>query len=67
MPKTRKQDAVVEKPPQAKPREIYTDGQGTGDVYQDGKPTIGTNAFGKRTVSTSPPSGGSDGDIWYQV
>lgn len=28
---------------------------------------IGTNAEGDRTVSTSDPSGGSDGDIWYKV
>ena len=27
----------------------------------------GTNAYGTRTVSTSAPSGGSDGDIWYKV
>jgi hypothetical protein len=26
-----------------------------------------SNGKGKRTVSTSPPSGGSDGDIWYVV
>ena len=25
------------------------------------------NGYGRRTVSTSGPSGGSDGDIWYQV
>ncbi len=25
-----------------------------------------SNAFGTRTVSTSAPSGGADGDIWYQ-
>lgn len=30
-------------------------------------PTAGFNAHGRRTVSTNPPSGGSDGDIWYQV
>jgi hypothetical protein len=29
--------------------------------------TMGTNAKGDRTVSTSAPSGGSDGDVWYQV
>jgi hypothetical protein len=29
--------------------------------------SIGTNSYGTRTVSTSGPSGGSDGDIWYQV
>jgi len=31
--------------------------------------TFGTssqNAFGARTVSTSSPTGGSDGDIWYK-
>ena len=28
---------------------------------------IGTNALGARTVSSSAPSGGADGDIWYQV
>jgi hypothetical protein len=28
--------------------------------------TVGTNATGNRTVSTSAPTGGSDGDIWYQ-
>ena len=28
--------------------------------------TAGTNANGSRTVSTSSPSGGSDGDIWYK-
>jgi hypothetical protein len=28
--------------------------------------TVGGNAAGARTVSTSAPSGGSDGDIWYR-
>jgi hypothetical protein len=28
---------------------------------------LGTNGYGTKTVSTSAPSGGSDGDIWYQV
>ena len=28
--------------------------------------TAGTNANGTRTVCTSAPSGGSDGDIWYK-
>ena len=32
-----------------------------------GGATIGTNATGAKTVSTSSPTGGSDGDIWYQV
>jgi hypothetical protein len=29
--------------------------------------TLGTNATGTKTVSTSAPTGGADGDIWYQV
>ena len=29
--------------------------------------TVGSNSVGARTVSTSAPSGGSSGDIWYQV
>jgi len=27
----------------------------------------GSNGYGVRTISLNPPSGGSDGDIWYQV
>jgi hypothetical protein len=26
-----------------------------------------SNGYGVRTISTSAPSGGADGDIWYQV
>ena len=29
--------------------------------------TSSSNGYGTRTVSTSNPSGGSDGDIWYKV
>ena len=29
--------------------------------------SIGSNSFGTRTVSASAPTGGSDGDIWYQI
>ncbi len=29
--------------------------------------TAGRNSQGTRTISTSPPSGGKAGDIWYQV
>jgi hypothetical protein len=29
--------------------------------------TLGSNGNGTKTVSTASPSGGSDGDIWYQV
>jgi len=28
--------------------------------------TIGTNASGTKTISTSSPTGGSDGDLWYK-
>ena len=28
---------------------------------------IGTNAVGKKTVSSLSPSGGVDGDVWYKV
>lgn len=28
---------------------------------------LGTNGSGTKTISTSAPSGGSDGDIWYKV
>jgi len=33
----------------------------------DAKIADGLNAKGTRTVSTSDPTGGSDGDIWYKV
>lgn len=29
--------------------------------------TVGSNSVGARTVSTSSPTGGSNGDIWYKV
>jgi hypothetical protein len=29
--------------------------------------TLGTNGTGTKTISTLTPTGGSDGDIWYQV
>jgi hypothetical protein len=28
---------------------------------------VGTNASGNKTISTSAPSGGQNGDIWYQI
>ena len=28
--------------------------------------TVGTNASGNKTFSTSNPSGGENGDIWYK-
>lgn len=36
------------------------------DVQAFFSASAGTNANGGRTVSTSSPSGGSDGDIWYK-
>jgi len=30
-------------------------------------PAVGSNGYGTRTVSTSAPSGGSDGDVWYRI
>ena len=36
------------------------------DVQSFVSTTAGTNVNGNRTVSTSSPSGGSDGDIWYK-
>ena len=29
--------------------------------------SMGTNSYGTKTVSSSTPSGGNDGDIWYQI
>lgn len=40
---------------------------GTGaSTASAARTNLGGNAEGERTVSTSAPSGGSDGDIWYQ-
>lgn len=40
---------------------------GTGQTTaQTARDALGGNAAGARTVSTSAPSGGADGDIWYQ-
>jgi len=42
---------------------------GGGDLSANRTLSIASssNGFGTRTVSTSTPTGGSDGDIWYQV
>ena len=29
--------------------------------------TVGSNASGTKTISTSAPSGGANGDVWYQI
>lgn len=39
-------------------------GSGTGTAYNY---FVGSNSTGAKTISTSTPSGGNDGDIWYQV
>jgi len=46
-----------------------TNAAGTGLTYNSGALDISStsNGYGTRTVSTSAPSGGSNGDIWYKV
>jgi len=39
-------------------------GSGTGTAYSY---FVGSNSTGAKYISTSTPSGGNDGDIWYQV
>jgi hypothetical protein len=38
----------------------------TGTITATTFGTSSQNAYGARTVSTSDPTGGSDGDIWYK-
>jgi hypothetical protein len=42
---------------------------GGGDLSENRTLSIesNSNGFGQRTISSSPPSGGSNGDIWYQI
>ena len=42
---------------------------GGGDLTTNRTLSIATNSngFGTRTVSTASPSGGNNGDIWYQI
>lgn len=42
-------------------------GDAANKGYADSLVASGKNGFGARTVSTAAPSGGNDGDIWYQV
>ena len=44
---------------------LTTDGGGT--LSWTTIPTATSNGYGTRTISTFAPSGGNDGDIWYQV
>lgn len=41
----------------------------TSSTYANTATTMvaGTNGFGRRTVSYETPSGGTEGDIWYQI
>lgn len=39
-------------------------GSGTGTAYSY---FVGSNSTGTKTISSSTPTGGNDGDIWYQV
>lgn len=39
----------------------------TGSINALTTTSLGTNSYGTKTVSTSAPTGGSDGDIWYQI
>ena len=39
----------------------------TGQFNEVLMANIGTNAIGKKTVSSLSPSGGVDGDVWYKV
>ena len=42
---------------------------GGGDLTNNRTLAIASysNGYGNRTVSTAAPTGGSDGDIWYQI
>ncbi len=39
----------------------------TGQFDEIAMSLIGTNAVGKKTVSSLSPTGGVDGDVWYKV
>jgi len=39
----------------------------TGQFDEIEMAKIGTNAIGKKTISSLSPSGGVDGDLWYKV
>jgi len=43
------------------------DGTGATGAWPITISTATSNGYGTRTVSTSAPTGGSNGDIWYQV
>jgi hypothetical protein len=39
----------------------------TGTINSLTTTSLGTNAYGTKTVSSSTPTGGANGDLWYQV
>jgi hypothetical protein len=39
----------------------------TGTINGLTTTSLGTNAYGTKTVSSSTPTGGANGDLWYQV
>lgn len=39
----------------------------TAAIVSAGYTNVGTNGAGNKTISSSAPSGGSNGDVWYQV
>ena len=39
----------------------------TGQQHRVFMSQIGSNATGKKTVSSLSPSGGVDGDVWYKI
>ena len=56
-------------PPNSRTITAGTGLSGGGDLSADRTFTIATNSngYGVRTVSVADPSGGNDGDIWYQI
>ena len=56
-------------PPNSRTITAGTGLSGGGDLSADRTFTIATNSngYGVRTVSTADPTGGNDGDIWYQI
>ena len=46
---------------------VITGATKTGQFNEILMAKIGTNAIGKKTVSSLSPTGGVDGDVWYKV
>ena len=46
---------------------VQTDGTSISSIAGILRIATSSNGFGARTVSSSAPSGGNDGDIWYQI